>query len=198
MRFITSLFKSKEKNMNRKLEKTFEEFSYLKFLQNKTKNNDGYYLKDYWDMKNSELEYIHNYIQFMFPLYEPSSVKPYIPVLNKDEVQKILTNKGLYHDIKENIKKSLTIMLDFYGLKYEKDKIEKYDNFIERKKNWITPRNHNYLRITRILKCLMIFEMRDEAIAFYRMLLELKGEYPKEIDDISVDYWVEAVGNLII
>ncbi|WP_097005305.1 opioid growth factor receptor-related protein [Lacrimispora amygdalina] len=171
-------------------------FTYEDFFQNKARNINSNYLKDYWDMSNDELEIKHDYIQYMFPLYEYSKVEPFIPILTEYEMNQIKRDSMQYSLIQENIKKSFKMMLRFYGLKLEKVEIEKGNDFEKRKEIWINSGNHNYLRITRILKCLMIFEMMDEAMAFYRILLKLKEEYQEEIDDVSVEFWTEAIGKI--
>ena len=59
--------------------------------------------------------------------------------------------------------------------------------------NWLTQNNHNFLRITRILKSLRILGKNQEAQAF---LVALKAVYAEEKDKIgrtTLHYWTRAV-----
>ena len=92
-------------------------------------------------------------------------------------------------------------MLDFYGLKCYLDDdnqilIQKADNYNERKNNWQTGKNHNFLRITRMLICLKLLGCEDISLAFYKSLLILVKENPKGFNVISLDYWKDAVKEL--
>ena len=75
-----------------------------------------------------------------------------------------------------NLKKSYLSFLKFLGLTYDEDlkTIEYADNFDPRAKQWFTPGNHNFMRLTRILKCLVIFGLNDEANALFDILKEIK------------------------
>ncbi len=53
--------------------------------------------------------------------------------------------------------------------------------------------DHNYLRITRILKCLMTFGLEDEARAFYECLRRIYREDSDQIGDETFQYWTNAV-----
>ena len=49
--------------------------------------------------------------------------------------------------------------------------------------------DHNYLRITRILKCLMTFGLIDEAQAFYECLRQIYREESDQIGGETFQYW---------
>ena len=65
--------------------------------------------------------------------------------------------------------------------------------FYEGSPHWITPGNHNYLRITRILKCLKLLGLDAEAAAFFEYLAGLRPRVPAR----SFDFWRDAWGRLI-
>ena len=62
----------------------------------------------------------------------------------------------------------------------------------DRLSTWLTPNNHNFKRITRILIFLNIFGMQEESNAFYRALynLSLKNE---NITKNVLSYWKNAM-----
>lgn len=70
-------------------------------------------------------------------------------------------------------------------------------NFAERSKNWLTPANHNHLRITRILKSLRLLGLEPESAAFFRALAAI---YPGQsaaanpaISATTFRFWQSAV-----
>ena len=86
-------------------------------------------------------------------------------------------------------------MLTFYGLyiDFSQNKVSKEEWFVESKKIWISPNNHNYMRVTRILKSLCLLGQRAFAEAFLEFLIELKKEFDTDISASNLKYWMEAV-----
>lgn len=109
-------------------------------------------------------------------------------------IYKICYKWSSLYIIQNSMIKSFEVMLNFYGLMMTKSRqIVKASNFDVRRKKWIKINNHNYLRITRILKSLVLFGLNDEANNFLNILIQLKSEYSNLINDISIVYWKEAI-----
>ena len=79
------------------MEKT--NFTYYDFYQNKIVNCQNKYLSDFWKMKRYVLEMQHNYIQYMFPLDEPSETVPCSKILEKEDLKKIKEDKEASNNI---------------------------------------------------------------------------------------------------
>ena len=156
------------------------------FLSGRGINSDGKSISDIWEYSMKELEDKHNYIQWLFPTKEPSKYNPNVPVIKnlKEYQTKNIRNHLLY---------SFLIMLDFFGLQKQKHKIVYADNFMERKKVWLAPNNHNYLRITRILQSLVLFGMQNEAIQFLDCLCNIYEDYPDCITKENLQFWKNAL-----
>ena len=64
---------------------------------------------------------------------------------------------------------------------------------------WLSPGNHNHLRITRILRCLTVLGLEAEAKAFFGCLSEIyEDEQNKTLPALSDEtmlYWRRAVGD---
>ena len=64
---------------------------------------------------------------------------------------------------------------------------------------WLSPGNHNHLRITRILRCLSLLGLEAEARAFFECLSEIyENEQSQPRPAISTEtilYWRRAVGD---
>ncbi|XP_063297202.1 opioid growth factor receptor-like protein 1 isoform X1 [Pelobates fuscus] len=126
----------------------------LRFYMNKIPfKPDGVYVEDIlnkWKTDYERLEHNHTYIQWLFPLRE-QGLNFYAKELTSYEIEE-------FKKTKEAVKRFILaykIMLDFFGLKL----MDKNGN-VSRAANWqerfqhLNESQHNYLRITRILKSL--------------------------------------------
>lgn len=165
---------------------TFERFE--KFYQNQETDVIGRVLSDLQNMSFDKKEYTHDYIQWLFPTDQKSAFNFDAPVFNLQQFT-ILNQNPV---IKENVKLSFIKMLEFYGLRYDDSTwtVYKDDHFEKRARNWLTLGNHNFLRISRILRCLVLFECNQEAQAFYSFLKTLDSHPALKIENFV--YWEEA------
>lgn len=146
-----------------------------------------------WDFER--LEYTHDYIQWLFPLNEKSSFNLEAPILNDEAIQKFHTDTQL----QKNLLQSLAVMLKFYGLQDSLSDghyiVMKAENYLIRKQEWLNFGNHNYLRITRILKCLMTLRCSSYARAFYQCLQQIYNEESQFIGYKTFQYWTGAIAS---
>jgi hypothetical protein len=145
-----------------------------------------------WDVE--DLECTHDYIQWLFPLAEQSRFNENAPIINDEILRSFQTDRRL----PANLLKSFEVMLHFYGLRSHENsanqiEIDRAENYAIRKQEWVNPFDHNYLRITRILKCLMVFGLTDAAIAFYRCLEQIYRDDRERIGSETFQYWTNAI-----
>ncbi|CAD0231133.1 MULTISPECIES: opioid growth factor receptor-related protein [Planktothrix] len=155
----------------------------------------GRKIEDIWQWKHDRLEYTHDYIQWLFPLLEKSNFNRNAPTLNPSIIETFRNTP----ELKKRLLKSLLLMLNFYGLKLESQpsqeiKIIKGENYQQRKTNWIDWRDHNYLRLTRILTSLRLLGLENEAKALFKCLDEIYQEEKDKIGSETYSYWKNAVG----
>lgn len=164
----------------------------LPFYQGIAPDAFGRYLDEIIAMDDVWLEHTHNYIQWLFPNEQASSVYLNAPLITEEIKQAFQDNVFL----SAQLRKALERMLAFYGLKQIGDLITTTDNWNERKKKWFMRRNHNALRITRILKCMMTLNHKKEAIALYEALTNLaNSELICSISNESLMHWGNAISN---
>jgi hypothetical protein len=160
------------------------------FYRGEAPDYQGRTLQEIWGWDDRRLEELHDYIQVLFPLAERSQFNYAAPVLDA------VTGPRFRSDavIRENLRRSFLVMLRFYGLRLDETTGEVVEaaNFSERAAEWLFPGDHNHLRITRILKCLMRCGLRDEATAFLRRLEKVAD--PGRVTPESLRFWREAVG----
>ena len=125
----------------------------------------------------------------MFPLQERSQFNLSAPLLDAETIQEFETNL----EIRTNMLRSFFRILDFYGFAWKMDGgIIRANNFRDKAANWLSPNDHNHLRITRILRCLYLTGYQNEARMF---LAALEGVYKDsgKITAQSFGFWKAAV-----
>lgn len=166
----------------------------LTFYEGQSPDSSGRMIENIWSWDYQKLEYIHNYIQWLFPLTKKSEFNWNAPVLNDEVIQAFRTNEQL----RMRLRKSLQVMLRFYGLQCNElsntdIEITKSEEYSERKLDWIEEGNHNYLRITRILASLTLLGLENYAQAFFKCLDQIYSEESKFIGSKTYDYWKSGV-----
>jgi hypothetical protein len=155
-----------------------------------TKGRD---FSDILDFSFKQLEQVHDYIQWLFPLTQASKFNPDAPLLTKDDIAAFEKDPIL----KLNFKKSFEMMLEFYGLEQNPETKEigpAEDLFAKAFANWMTPGNHNFLRITRILRSMTLLGMKEDALEFFKALQVIYKAKADVITETTFDYWKNAVG----
>ena len=163
--------------------------SLLGFYGGTGSDDRGRRLEDIWRFSHAELEAIHDYIQWLFPLAEKSAFNPGAPVLDDATIARFKSDATL----QRNIERSLDVMLDFYGFARDGDRIVQAPSFGERAANWLTPGNHNFLRLTRILKSLTLLGIEQRAHQLLDRLEEVYASHESAIGKRTINFWRQAV-----
>lgn len=141
---------------------------YKGLLSSKPDNCTIMEFHEQWFGKYNELEFGHGFIQWLFPIREQG--------LNH-QVHKLYPHEFLVMrkspEIRLRIYKSYMLILDFFGME-----LADGSGRLKRSKNWkecyrnLNNSFHNYLRITRILKCLGEMDMEWLKFPFLLHCLE--------------------------
>ncbi len=124
-----------------------------------------------------QMEECHDYIQWLFPLPEPSAYCPDAPVMDEEVLDEFRTNEQL----KESLWRARNQMRYFYLMC----------------KEWLTPCNHNYLRISRIIRCLALVGLNKDAQDFRYYILAAAKERGVVIPASTARYWLFAEEGLL-
>ena len=138
----------------------------LDFYKGSGGNSGGWRLHEILDWPDAELEDVHDYIQWLFPLPEHSQANPFAPLLDAHTVR-------LFHEdekLRKEMRAALDRMLDFFGFVRQQTVVLPGPNFAERSANWLTPGNHNHLRLTRMMRSMRIVGLDKEAQALWQAL----------------------------
>jgi hypothetical protein len=165
----------------------------LRFYQLEGADACGRTLAEIWSWDAGRLEDVHDYIQWLFPLPEPSAFNPRAPILTGATMDAFRADA----ELRSRLLRSLTLMLDFYGLTLESDggatpRIDRGPDFAAKSRGWLEPGDHNHLRLTRILTSLRLLGLADHGRALYACLAALARDHPHAVSATTLAYWQRA------
>ena len=121
---------------------------------------------------NAQLEHRHDFIQWLFPLTQPSAAVPGSPVLTSAMVADLTRSPAA----QAHLAAAAARMLSFY----------------ERSDQWLRPADHNHLRITRIIRSLRLLAGDAAADGFRRRILERVAAAGAPVGAAALRFWAEA------
>ena len=146
------------------------------FLAGVGRDGRGRLTADVLRFPDSDLETVHDYIQWLFPLATRSAAQPQSPVLTDVEIAAIRADPRAV----DTLKAATERMLRFY----------------RDTRWWLSSHDHNHLRITRILHSLRLLVGPNEAENFYKAILALNEAAGAPVNARSLHYWAEAAGDV--
>ena len=123
-----------------------------------------------WD--DARLEATHNYIQWLFPLPEPSRAVAGSPVLSEADIAAIRASGPA----QAALAAATARMLAFYT----------------RTSGWLEPHDHNQLRITRIIKSLRHLAGDDAADEFRNGMIAQARVRGGRVNADTLAFWSRA------
>ena len=144
----------------------------VSFLEGKAPDHRGRILAMLLQQTDHQAETTHDYIQWLFPLDEPSRSVNGAPVLTELEIDEIRQSSLAQANLAESARWFL--------------------GFLERNDHWITKYNHNHLRITRVIKSLRLLASDEAADEFRDKVLALAGDNLNLVDRKARGFWLSA------
>ena len=146
-------------------------------------------LAEMWEKDDDFWEYSHSHIQWAFPLNELSNFNPDAPLLTEEDIAVFKSDPK----IQLNFLMSFCRFLNFLGLDYQEKKVVETEFF---EPIVFKMANHNWPRITRVLKSLVLVGLEQEAVAFYNTL---KGFHEQRgwVSDNAFSYWKGVIHGLV-
>jgi hypothetical protein len=160
------------------------------FYRGERTDTEGRWLREIWAWSDGRLEAVHDFIQWLFPLPEPSRFNPDSPLLGQEDIAAFRNDEHL----RTNLRQSFARILTFLGLRQaESGAVVEGVNFTARAGDvWDSP-NHNWLRITRILRSMRLLGLETESQALYGRLEAFYHSRRFPIPADTFRYWTEAV-----
>ncbi len=158
------------------------------FYRGRQRDAAGRLIDEIWVWDHRRLEMIHDYIQWLFPLPEASRFNPAAPLLTAVDARVFRGDPKL----RDRVRKSLDVMLDFFGLARSGSEITRAPGFANA--HWLGPLNHNHLRLTRILLFLRHAGLETEARALFACLEDIAAHEGRgAISPRTLTFWREAM-----
>jgi hypothetical protein len=167
----------------------------VEFYSGKGNDHCGRSFDTILEFSDSELESVHDYIQWLFPMKGCSPVNPVAPVVDKQVQAEFAENPTL----KTNLCKACGRMLKFYGLRcdtgmYPCRHIGCDANFTTKAANWLIPSNHNHFRLTRILTSLRLLGLKVCSRNLLVCLVGIASRFHERITRETLAYWKKSQG----
>lgn len=145
-----------------------------KFLRGEGHDGRGRRLAEVLAFDDARIEAVHDFIQWLFPLPDPSQAVPGSPVLGAAEAAAIRADARAL----EGLRAALARMARFYA----------------GTDHWLVRHDHNHRRITRIIAAVRGLLGREEAAAFHAAVAARNAASGAPIDPVSLGYWKRALG----
>jgi Opioid growth factor receptor (OGFr) conserved region len=144
------------------------------------RNGSGYTLEQILAWDNEDWEHQHDFVQWLFATDEPSMFNADAPVLDAATIATFRADAMM----RRRLRKAFDRWLIFCGIvRFEGELV-----FDDPNPDVWAGQNHNWLRITRVLRSLNLLGLEDDAKLFFVLLTTIKGL----IDPKTWDYWERA------
>lgn len=161
----------------------------IRFYQEQGTDHAGRMISEIHSFSFHQLDTCHDYIQWLFPLPAKSAFNPDAPILSEED------RIEFHHHplVRENHRISWTRMLDYFGYFVNQNGlISKTCLWWQLAPRWLSPENHNAMKVTRMLRSSILCGFPDQARAFYEtVIIDSRsggGDWKRPLD-----YWRDAV-----
>ncbi len=159
----------------------------LKFQLGEGVDSQGRTICEIWSLNNFWLEHDHKYIQWLFPIDTQTKFNLHAPCLTPEDMA-IFSNSEV---LKQAQQKSLSIMLRFFGMQQDGNRIFATDHLNIRDHIWLKHGGHNHLRISRIIRSLMLCGQRELSVLFQQAMLDTAEQFG-EVSNVTKEYWLNV------
>lgn len=137
----------------------------------------------HWD--NIMWEGCHNHVQWVFPTDQPSQFNLNAPLVTRNTIDAFENYIELSSQLDNAFRRFIRFLNETLSSNFEFG-------------SWLTPDNHNLLRITRVIRCMNLFGMRENAKELYEWMSELYADpkYASIIGPVTWKYWTDAYNNV--
>ena len=142
------------------------------FLENETPDHVGRKLSDIWQFTDDEMEFCHDYIQWVFPLDQESGSMPNAPILTMDDVEEIRNSPIAISNLKQSA--------------------DWFFQFLCRNDQWLCMANHNHLRITRLIKSLRMLCGDGPANLMREKIIQIAMKSGIAINVLTLEFWTQS------
>ena len=166
----------------------------IPFFEGRGRDSAGRTLQDVLAFSDDELEWHHDFIQWLFPTETRSEFNINAPQATR-AVQDAFAKRP---ELRATLLRGFERLLRFYGFVLDDGgdlvRIRRGPDFAGISERWLRRGNHNLLRISRILESLRILGCPEHAVALVDALMEIDDEMPRRIPRVTMQFWVDRAG----
>ncbi|MBK1887778.1 opioid growth factor receptor-related protein [Marinobacter sp. DY40_1A1] len=159
----------------------------IQFIRGEGKDHRGRTLDEVLAMDDFWLEHTHDYVQWLFPLPEPSRANPMAPVLTMADIERFRKDSAL----REQHREALDRMLRFFGLIRRRGLVEPLHALNPKEHIWLKAGGHNHLRITRIIRSFHYCQQPVLARRLQSAFISI-GQSQGYVGEQTIGYWLRA------
>lgn len=131
------------------------------------------YFSEVFRLGNTDVELCHDFIQYIFPLKEASLYNKDAPILTDEDINIFKTSPVFQW-------RALAL-------------VNWYVKFLHFNIHWVAKSNHNHLRVTRMLKFLVLIGLKDIAKARLEEIKIISRAVDPNVNmSIPIKFWSEA------
>lgn len=132
----------------------------INFLLGHGTDGNGRTIQDYFNFSKERWEECHDHIQWAFPTDIPSAFNANAPIIDREELDVWLVSASAAYDddesqdyetLRGNLRELLKRYYNSIGFKIGSSVDTSFNNIFD------GPNNHNFRRITRVLRCTFLF-----------------------------------------
>ncbi len=131
-----------------------------------------------------EMEDLHDFIQWIFPLRTASAYNADAPLVSDADIAAFVSDPAL----QSQLLRSFDRFLRFVGLERIDGRVQPAPDFATQQDVWLSP-NHNWLRVTRVLHSLRLLGLEQESRAFFNCIRSLCATGDARITPETMRYW---------
>ena len=146
--------------------------NFLLFLEGTSPDILGRTLEEIRGYNDTEIEGVHNFIQFIFPTNQKSASMPGVPILTAQDIEAITQS--------EIAKLNLIKSVDWFV------------KFLKRNDHWIVQYNHNHLRISRMIQSVRLLVGDKDAEMTKEIIFKLLDSKEDKISTKSKAFWTAS------
>ena len=144
------------------------------FLSGSGTDHAGRTYQHILDQDDQWLEHTHDWVQWCFPLFEPSQSVMNAPVLKSMGEVKLIRQSA---EAQETMRLGLV----------------RFAEFLRDNDQWLRYHDHNHLRITRVIKSVKTLMSDNQARDFYQYVVEqVNDRAGVQPSKVSTQYWRQA------
>lgn len=136
-----------------------------RFLRGEGFDHCGRSLSQILALSDAELEYTHDFVQWLFPSPEPSSCLLNAPVLSREDFEQLRADP----QVRAGVLRAFVRMLRFYGLSWSATRRNVLP-LVHDVAPVLQHPGHNDLRISRMLRALYLLRLHEPADALLAYL----------------------------